>query len=340
MTDTAPPPPPPWPNPHDRPAGFDRPLSPRPPTPARAEAPSPPPAPPAPFVPRPGLLDDAGRLCVSAMCRACHYNLRGLLPDSTCPECGHRVAPSLEADLLSFADHDWLVTLARGLRWLRAGVGCLIGLIVVAVVLSPATVFLTMIPRMGALMGPAMAVTGFALLLAPPLCCGLLARAAWLPATAEPARHEPDHVRIAREGVRFAVVALLIMLASAIALSGARPSATTVVAYITVGLVLLAIGQIALFHLLGRLARRIPDEPTRRQAKRAHGFAVALLVAVLIVAITALLLPDPLLMVALGGLLVVLQIVGTAELTLRLSHGLIRRLDELIAVQRHSTPPE
>ena len=327
----------PWPNPHDRPAGFDRPLSPRPPTPARAVTPPPP---PAPFVPRPGLLDDAGRLCVSAMCRVCHYNLRGLLPDSTCTECGNPVAPSLEADLLSFADHDWLVTIARGLRWLRAGVACLIGLIVVAVVLSPATVLLTMIPRMGALMAPAMAVTGFALLLAPPLCCGLLARAAWLLTTAEPARHEPDHVRIAREGVRFAVIALLIMLASAIALSGARPSATTVVAYIAVGLVLLAIAQIALFHLLGRLARRIPDEPTRRQAKRAHGFAVALLVAVLIVAITALLLPDPLLMVALGGLLVVLQVIAIADLALRLSHGLIRRLDDLIAVQRHSTPPE
>ncbi len=39
------------------------------------------------------LLDSQGRLAADVRCRQCRYNLRGLEPDATCPECGASIKP-------------------------------------------------------------------------------------------------------------------------------------------------------------------------------------------------------------------------------------------------------
>ena len=44
-----------------------------------------------------GTLDNAGAIGVDVPCVACQYNLRGLTPEGTCPECGQAIAESLHA---------------------------------------------------------------------------------------------------------------------------------------------------------------------------------------------------------------------------------------------------
>lgn len=47
-------------------------------------------------------------------CVRCGYNLRGLTPDTRCPECGTAVNQSLQGNFLRFADPDWLGRLQTG----------------------------------------------------------------------------------------------------------------------------------------------------------------------------------------------------------------------------------
>ncbi len=44
--------------------------------------------------------DTAIRIARDVSCLTCGYNLRSLLPDQTCPECGAAVAESLRGDQL------------------------------------------------------------------------------------------------------------------------------------------------------------------------------------------------------------------------------------------------
>lgn len=53
----------------------------------------------------------AGFTCIS-----CGYDLRGLAPDSRCPECAEPIANSLKPNLLRFADPERLTLIARGAR--------------------------------------------------------------------------------------------------------------------------------------------------------------------------------------------------------------------------------
>ncbi len=43
----------------------------------------------------PAPLDEAGRLALDLNCVTCGYNLRGLDPETICPECGIPVGRSL-----------------------------------------------------------------------------------------------------------------------------------------------------------------------------------------------------------------------------------------------------
>src|ERR1041385_4800198 len=75
-------------------------------------------------------------------CRKCGYNLRGLMTDGRCPECGTAVGLSVMGDLLRFSDPNWVDTLGRGVKLIIAGVAVLIlgGVLSVAaaMVLGPA----------------------------------------------------------------------------------------------------------------------------------------------------------------------------------------------------------
>ena len=46
-------------------------------------------------------------------CRNCSFNLRGLSPESNCPECGTPIWRSIRGDELIYAGADYLSSLAR-----------------------------------------------------------------------------------------------------------------------------------------------------------------------------------------------------------------------------------
>ena len=65
-------------------------------------------------------LDDAGRVAGDLPCDQCGYNLRTLLPDGRCPECGHPVAETLRPDELRYASPQYVRALASGTTVLAA----------------------------------------------------------------------------------------------------------------------------------------------------------------------------------------------------------------------------
>lgn len=75
--------------------------------------------------------DAQGCIDEDVPCRRCGYNLRSLVLDGRCPECGTAVGRSLHGDLLRFSDPAWVQSLASGMNWILAGM--IIGFIVGAV---------------------------------------------------------------------------------------------------------------------------------------------------------------------------------------------------------------
>ena len=65
--------------------------------------------------PQPPIAEDM-------LCVACGYNLRGLLPDGRCPECGSPVNRSVHGNLLQYADAEWLRTALLGVRLMLWGI--------------------------------------------------------------------------------------------------------------------------------------------------------------------------------------------------------------------------
>lgn len=62
--------------------------------------------------------DDSGRIDIDLACIGCEYNLRGQLPDGSCPECGAPVAGSVRSDRLGVASPLWLMKLRQATTWL------------------------------------------------------------------------------------------------------------------------------------------------------------------------------------------------------------------------------
>ncbi len=55
-------------------------------------------------------------------CIQCGYNLRGMSPGGTCPECGAPVHLSNRSDRLMLSDSQWLGSLRYGMNWIVAGI--------------------------------------------------------------------------------------------------------------------------------------------------------------------------------------------------------------------------
>ena len=64
------------------------------------------------------VFDEQGRLITNLPCSVCHYNLRTLAADSSCPECDTPVRATTDEFYLAVCDLGWLTTVQRGLSLL------------------------------------------------------------------------------------------------------------------------------------------------------------------------------------------------------------------------------
>ncbi len=161
-------------------------------------------------------LDPAGRIARDVACLRCGYNLRSLLPDQACPECGAAVAPSLRGDLLRLSDPRWL-------KRLSAGMTCIvIGQIALLATLCGALRWLEL--WFSAILKILQPAASIVLIL---LAFGTLIVGVWLATSPEPGRVGAARDSRTRITIRVLLAAfLLLMLAGALSPVGtsARPA--------------------------------------------------------------------------------------------------------------------
>ncbi|HKQ49182.1 MAG TPA: hypothetical protein VJZ71_14015 [Phycisphaerae bacterium] len=219
-------------------------------------------------------LDPAGRIAVDVACRKCGYNLRGLLPDGRCPECGTAVGRSLHGDLLRFSDPEWVQKLASGMNWIVAAIiiGLLGGLTVGCVAAA-----------LGALVG------GSKLFIYLPLfgyvtgAVGLVGY--WKVTTPDPAKLDDEKPITARKLIR--IVQTATYVASPIQTFVQFIAPLMVIPLTAVNGLAGLVGNFALFVYGAQLARRIPDDKLVRHCRIVmFGMAIGLLASA-VVAIAA-----------------------------------------------------
>ena len=143
-------------------------------------------------------LTETGRLDEDIACRKCAYNLRGLFPDSICPECATDIRVSILRDYLKYADPVWLRKLASGLEWIIASAAMTV---VLAVLALTAGHILEITDWLW--LGPS---TWKFLLLAG------MARGCWLFTEREPHQSERERAMSARRMTRFSLCSALVLL--------------------------------------------------------------------------------------------------------------------------------
>jgi hypothetical protein len=191
-------------------------------------------------------LDTEGRIAGDLSCLKCGYNLRGLEPNSACPECGTAIGRSAHGDLLRFCDPEWVRRLASGANWISAGIICSIlgggaaGGIGAATGLArggwPASPVAAIISAVFGLVG----LIGY-----------------WKVTTADPGKPQEESQISARSLVRLAMVTTFLLgpiNASVAQFSPLWGSLLTILAGV-VGLV----GTVCIFVYARQLAFRIPD---------------------------------------------------------------------------------
>jgi hypothetical protein len=183
-------------------------------------------------------------------CNNCRYNLRGLTPDSRCPECGTPIAAALLEDPLHFADPAWLDRLRRG----------------AALLVWPIPIFIASI-----IIAAAATTIGADILLL--LATLLFVRGAWQLTSRDPQR--PTRDARPRRITRAAL--LLLLIATPLSLLP-LPTLLDVVLFILV-ILLAAVATYGLLHRCTDLARRL-------QRSILHNVAALLAVASIPAALT------------------------------------------------------
>ena len=185
-------------------------------------------------VPTQLLLDATGHLHQDLACHGCGYNLRGLSPDSVCPECAAAIGRSIYGDLIQFSDPVWVEKLARGANVIVVCLLCsIIGGIIVSMVSESAAAYFS-------------AAVGLIIL-----------RGYWLITSSEPGKSDEECGITARRLIRIGVSIHYVTSVVAALPPLAEPVRMFVVLISTVmGMV----GSIALFVYARRLALRFPDE--------------------------------------------------------------------------------
>ncbi|MHC4447354.1 MAG: hypothetical protein ACYSXF_06195 [Planctomycetota bacterium] len=207
--------------------------------------------------------DGSVRRAAQPLCVKCGYDLSGLDPGGSCPECGAPVAGALRGDLLAAADPWWLSKVHRGLVLITIGCALFLIMIPTTLVLDEAYGdFLDQYPIVWDLLeivGGPVAVAVF------------LAGVIWV-TTTDPRLSLSEQPTGLRRLTRGAAVAALILVAlkavfnaTGVTLTGALEVISLVKG--VVAFVCLAFTPIGVTYYLARLAERIPD-PTRARRMR------------------------------------------------------------------------
>ena len=219
--------------------------------------------PSVPPIPKPAIvtalptvvLDPAGRIAIDVACRKCGYNLRGLLPDGRCPECGTAVGRSLHGDLLRFSDPEWVQKLASGMNWIVASI--IIGLLGGAFGAAFLGLFTSILSsRTFIVLGP---MSG--------LVFGLIALVGyWKVTTPDPARLAEESSLSSRKLVRTAQIANYAVTPVNSLLQHLAWTVPHMVLSVVAGIVGL-VGTFAIFVYGRKLALRLPDEKLARSCR-------------------------------------------------------------------------
>ncbi len=208
----------------------------------------------------PGESDE---LPLDLPCVECDYNLRGLMPDGRCPECGTSVARSLDPRLLRFAPPTYLRTLTMGLTVIFGfGALCVIAMMTLGIVIA----FLGGEP-FAAFLGGLVATNLTAIL------------GTWLLTTREPRPVRREHPLAARRIARVALLVVLTLgflhlLIDTLGMTHRRASYDTVW-YAWALLFMTWVGLLALLLFLRGLMVRIPDRRLARDIAIVFGGILA-----------------------------------------------------------------
>jgi hypothetical protein len=204
-----------------------------------------------------------GRINQDINCIKCGYNLRTLLLEGRCPECGVAVGRSVLGDFLRYRDPEWVGTLASGMNWIVAAIvlnfviGCAAGGIGGALTVrsgSPQSMMAIML--LVQMIGQILYLVGY-----------------WKVTTPDPAGIDQEPPVNARKLVRFTAVLSFVLTLINAGLTqtpaGLAPPAATAGTTLTALLaVVMGINGLvfffAVFTYFRRMALRIPNEGLAR----------------------------------------------------------------------------
>lgn len=140
-------------------------------------------------------------------CIGCGYDLRAQPADGKCPECGTDVDRSMHGFWLRYSDQQWVGTVRRGLNWVWAGMGILVGVVLLALFSCAGLLFMPEAIAAGGVLRAVIYLNTLAVVLGLPLAGGGLLAGLLLFTTPEPRREGREPHRTTR--LRVLTIALV-----------------------------------------------------------------------------------------------------------------------------------
>jgi hypothetical protein len=224
-------------------------------------------------------------------CLVCGYNLKTIMTDGKCPECGTPVARSLQGDLLKYSDPKYVATLRHGIMLVEVAIGLgillMLGVVVASMIVAvnngmfqfgtqgfkPGSVRTTGPVLHGLVYERVMALCKTAI-------SGLSLLGWWLFSTQDPGLAERDRAHRSRQVLRVflaisAVAAGVTFLTTFVPslMTQANAASNGILSYFTVKMAISSlsniaflVGFIATLTYMIHLARRVPDAGLQKRA--------------------------------------------------------------------------